>query len=42
MSAVPARDASVGGCLQASVEHRADGSTVLRSTEPLGDVSARD
>ncbi len=36
MAAVPARDASVGGCLQAAIEQRADGSTVLRSTEPLG------
>jgi feruloyl-CoA synthase len=26
----------VGGCLQAVVERRADGSTLLRSTEPLG------
>ena len=41
MSAVPARDASVGGCLQATVERRADGSTVLRSTEPLGWYPAR-
>ena len=29
------RDAQVGGCLEASVEHRADGSTVMRSVEPL-------
>jgi len=30
------REAHVGGCLDASVEHRPDGSTVLRSTEALG------
>ena len=35
------RDASVGGCLQANVQQRADGTTVLRSTEPLGDYPAR-
>ncbi|OYU72046.1 MAG: hypothetical protein CFE45_41270, partial [Burkholderiales bacterium PBB5] len=29
------RDASVGGCLAAEVEQRADGATVLRSTEAL-------
>jgi len=33
---VRVRDVSVGGCLQAVVERRADGSTLLRSTEPLG------
>jgi feruloyl-CoA synthase len=36
MKALRARDASVGGCLQAVIERRRDGSTVLRSTEPLG------
>ncbi|MBL0085650.1 MAG: feruloyl-CoA synthase [Ideonella sp.] len=30
------REAHVGGCLDASVEHRTDGCAVLRSTEPLG------
>ncbi len=30
------RDARVGGCVDAEVEHRADGSVLLRSTEPLG------
>ncbi len=30
------RAASVGGCLQAAVESRADGAVVLRSTEALG------
>ncbi|NUP84526.1 MAG: feruloyl-CoA synthase [Burkholderiaceae bacterium] len=30
------RAASVGGCLEATVDRRADGSVVLRSTEPLG------
>jgi len=29
------RDASVGGCVDATLETRADGSLVLRSTEPL-------
>jgi feruloyl-CoA synthase len=29
------RDASVGGCVEASVETRADGSVIVRSTEPL-------
>jgi feruloyl-CoA synthase len=29
------RAASVGGCVEASVEHRPDGTLVLRSTEPL-------
>ncbi len=29
------RDAQVGACLEASVEQRADGSTLLRSVEPL-------
>ncbi|HEY6355315.1 MAG TPA: feruloyl-CoA synthase, partial [Burkholderiaceae bacterium] len=41
MTAVRARDASVGGCLQASVEQRADGSIVLRSTEALGEYPRR-
>ncbi|MDP4302024.1 feruloyl-CoA synthase [Leptothrix discophora] len=35
MSAPRYRDARIGGALQASVETAADGSTVLRSTEPL-------
>ncbi|WP_085316627.1 feruloyl-CoA synthase [Derxia lacustris] len=30
------RDTRVGGCVDATVETRADGSLVLRSTEPLG------
>ncbi len=30
------REARVGGCTQAAVERRADGSLVLRSVEPLG------
>ena len=30
------REARVGGCVSASAEHRADGSLLLRSTEPLG------
>lgn len=29
------RDVAIGGCLEAAIERRADGSTVLRSTEPL-------
>ncbi|HSW24943.1 MAG TPA: AMP-binding protein, partial [Burkholderiaceae bacterium] len=41
MTAVRAREAAVGGCLQAVVERRADGSTVLRSTEALGEYPAR-
>ncbi|HEU5297451.1 MAG TPA: AMP-binding protein, partial [Burkholderiaceae bacterium] len=41
MSAVRAREASVGGCLQATIERRADGSTVLSSTEALGWYPAR-
>jgi feruloyl-CoA synthase len=36
-----ARHASVGGCLEASIETRADGATVLRSTEPLGPYPPR-
>ncbi len=35
MSATRYRDAQVGGCVQATVERRADGSTLLRSTEAL-------
>ena len=35
------RDAQVGGCVQAHVQPRADGTTLLRSTEPLGDYPAR-
>ncbi|NRF67447.1 feruloyl-CoA synthase [Aquincola sp. S2] len=35
------RDAHVGGCVEATVERRADGCTVLRSAEPLGRVHAR-
>ena len=35
------RDAHVGGCVQASVERRADGTMILRSTEPLGAYPAR-
>ena len=35
------REARVGGCTEASVEHRADGSLVLRSVEPLGAFPAR-
>jgi feruloyl-CoA synthase len=29
------RDAQVGGCVEATIEQRADGSALLRSTEPL-------
>lgn len=36
MTAPRYRAASVGGCLEATVDRRADGSTILRSTEPLG------
>jgi feruloyl-CoA synthase len=35
------RAARTGGCLEAQVQTRADGSLVLRSTEPLGDFPAR-
>ena len=35
------RDAHVGGCVQATVERRPDGSTLLRSTEALGAYPAR-
>ena len=34
------RPARVGGCLSAQVEHRVDGSLLLRSTEALGQVPA--
>jgi feruloyl-CoA synthase len=33
---VKVRDAHVGGCVEATAESRPDGSTVLRSVEPLG------
>ncbi len=39
--AAPYRQARVGGCLAAEVEQRADGTLLLRSTEPLGDYPAR-
>ena len=29
------RDASVGGCIEATVEERADGNVIIRSTEAL-------
>ena len=35
------REVRVGGCLEATVERRADGSCVLRSTEPLQAYPAR-
>jgi feruloyl-CoA synthase len=35
MTEVRYRDASVGGCTEASVEQRSDGSTLIRSTEEL-------
>ncbi len=35
MSTVKYRDASVGGCVDATVETRADGSQIIRSTEDL-------
>jgi feruloyl-CoA synthase len=35
VSAVRYRDAQVGGCVEATVETRADGSTLVRSTEAL-------
>ncbi len=38
---VPVRQASVGGCVEATFEHRDDGATVLRSTERLGDYPDR-
>jgi feruloyl-CoA synthase len=41
VSAAHYRDASVGGCIQATVEARPDGSTLLRSTEALRWYPAR-
>ena len=35
------RPVRVGGCVQARAERRADGTMVLRSTEPLGEYPAR-
>ena len=35
-TSLPVRHVDVGGCLQATIERRADGSTLLRSTESLG------
>ncbi len=35
------RDAQVGGCVEATIEQRADGSTVLRSVEPLREYPER-
>ena len=35
MSNAKYRDASVGGCVSATAEHRPDGTLILRSTEPL-------
>jgi feruloyl-CoA synthase len=35
-SSAPFRAARVGGCVEATLETRADGSQVLRSTDPLG------
>lgn len=35
MSAPRYRDAHVGGCVEATIEHRADGSTLGRSTDAL-------
>ncbi|MFZ5549703.1 MAG: feruloyl-CoA synthase [Pseudomonadota bacterium] len=35
------RQTRVGGCIEVAVERRADGTTVLRSTEPLGHYPAR-
>jgi feruloyl-CoA synthase len=35
MNAPRYRDAHVGGCLEAVVEQRADGATLMRSTEAL-------
>jgi feruloyl-CoA synthase len=35
------RDAQVGGCVEATVEHRADGTTIVRSTEELHWFPAR-
>jgi feruloyl-CoA synthase len=41
VNVLPAREASVGGCVEAAIERRPDGSTVLRSTEALGAYPAR-
>ena len=41
MNAPSFRDASVGGCVEAIVEHGADGSTLIRSTEALRWYPAR-
>ncbi len=41
MSAARFRDAAVGGAVRATLETRADGTLVLRSTEALGDFPAR-
>ncbi len=38
---LPVREASVGGCIEATIERRSDGAVVLRSTEPLGAYPAR-
>ena len=38
---VPVRPASVGGCVEATIERRGDGATVLRSTEALAAYPAR-
>jgi feruloyl-CoA synthase len=35
------RPASVGGCVEAAIERRADGTTLLRSTEALGPYPSR-
>ena len=35
------REAQVGGCLEASIEQRSDGTIVLRSTEPLREFPQR-
>ena len=37
----PYREARVGGCIEAAVDRRADGSLLLRSVEPLGTFPAR-
>ena len=41
MTAPAYRHSAVGGCLQAEITHRADGTMLLRSTEPLGAFPAR-
>ena len=41
MTAPQYRHASVGGCLDATVEQRADGSVLIRSTEALQDHPGR-